>query len=585
MDQPIPVKRLNWLYILIAAAVAVNFSGLFVTIMGPDAALYATIAKTMVLHHDYTNLIVNGTDWLDKPHFPFWITALSFNIFGISTWAYKLPGILFLLMGALYTYRLAKELYNQQIALWATLILLTAQHILLSNNDVRAEPYLTGLIIASVFHFYRANRDNNYWHLLAGCAFAACAIMTKGMFAIIPIGGAIAGHLIITRQWKQLFNWKWLLAIILTMLLITPELYCLYQQFDLHPEKIVFGQKGVSGIAFFFWGSQFGRFFNTGPIKGGGDPLFFIHTTLWAFLPWSLLLFVAIYRYIKTGIKNVQAQEWYCISAALLTFLLFSASKFQLPHYMNIVFPFFAIITAQYLYNVQLPGSIKAIRITQIAVIAIMMLIVCSIEFFFFPVFPWPVIVVVSLLYIAMVLLPDIVGDGVIPRIIITTVLASFIVNLYLNLAFYPTLVKYQGSSEAAFWLNRPTTHKYPVMQCEPDAWPMEFYLKSPLTYINPDTVKAIPKNTFYVYASPDVIKRLTSKGWKMQEVYEQQRYNITRLKPAFLNRTTRRKELNDMQIVEVNSKEKPIIWNLPPQVIGGAPKTGKGMDSIKLKK
>jgi len=200
MDETIPAKQLNWFYILIGAAVLVNFSGLFVTIMGPDAALYATIAKTMVQHHDYTNLIVNGTDWLDKPHFPFWIAALSYNTFGISTWAYKLPGILFLLMGAWYTYRLAKELYNERIALWSVLILLTSQHILLSNNDVRAEPYLTGLIIAAVFHFYRANRDNNYWHLLAGCVFTACAIMTKGMFAIIPIGGAIAGQLIITKQ-------------------------------------------------------------------------------------------------------------------------------------------------------------------------------------------------------------------------------------------------------------------------------------------------------------------------------------------------------------------------------------------------
>src|ERR1700712_2078841 len=102
----------KWLYLFIAGAVLINFSGLFVTIIGPDGTLYATIAKTMVLHHDYVNLYSMGADWLDKPHFPFWVTALSFNILGISTWSYKLPGILFLLMGAWYTYRLAKELYN-----------------------------------------------------------------------------------------------------------------------------------------------------------------------------------------------------------------------------------------------------------------------------------------------------------------------------------------------------------------------------------------------------------------------------------------------------------------------------------------
>ena len=39
----------------------------------------------------------------------------------------------------------------------------------------------------------------DYLQLLVGCVFAACAIMTKGMFALIPIGGAIAGHLIIAN--------------------------------------------------------------------------------------------------------------------------------------------------------------------------------------------------------------------------------------------------------------------------------------------------------------------------------------------------------------------------------------------------
>jgi 4-amino-4-deoxy-L-arabinose transferase-like glycosyltransferase len=552
MEQPIPDKQLKWLHFFIAMAVAVNFSGLFVTIMGPDAALYATIAKTMVLKHDYVNLYVNGHDWLDKPHFPFWMTAISFNLFSFTTWAYKLPGILFLLMGALYTYHFAKNLYNKQIALWSVLILLTAQHILLSNNDVRAEPYLTGLIIASVYHLYQANVKNNYWHLLAGCVFAACAIMTKGMFAIIPIGGAIIGQLIITKQWSKLFAWKWLLGIILTMIFIIPELYCLHQQFDIHPEKMVFGTTGVSGIRFFFWDSQFGRFFNTGPIKGGGDPFFFMHTTLWAFLPWSLLLFVSIYRFIKTGIKNVQGQEWYCISAALLTFLLFSASKFQLPHYMNLVFPFFAIITAQYLYTLQLEKSIKAVRITQLTVIIIMLALICAIQYFYIPVFGWPLILLLAILYISLMVLPRRATDGVIQRIVLSTVLASFLVNIYLNLAFYPSLLTYQAGSETAIWLNK-NNPKYPVVQCEDNAWPIEFYLDQPLAYMNPDTVKTVPANSFILYANPGIVSTLEKKGWSMLELHKADRYAITRLKLSFLNKTTRAKELEKMKVMLVN--------------------------------
>ena len=151
----------KWLYFFIGLAVLLNFSGLFVTIVAPDGALYAGIAKNMVLRNDYINLFAEGRDWLDKPHFPFWIAALSFKCFGFTTWAYKLPAILFLLLGARYTYVFAKSLYNKDLALWSVLILLTAEHIIISNQDVRAEPYLTGLIIASVYHFYKANTQKS----------------------------------------------------------------------------------------------------------------------------------------------------------------------------------------------------------------------------------------------------------------------------------------------------------------------------------------------------------------------------------------------------------------------------------------
>ena len=97
------------LYYLIAIAVLVNFSGLLVPLMDPDAGVYASLSKNMVLHNDYVNLWFQDQDWLDKPHFPFWITAIFFKIFGMHTWSYKLPGILFVMMGAWYTWLFAKK--------------------------------------------------------------------------------------------------------------------------------------------------------------------------------------------------------------------------------------------------------------------------------------------------------------------------------------------------------------------------------------------------------------------------------------------------------------------------------------------
>jgi 4-amino-4-deoxy-L-arabinose transferase-like glycosyltransferase len=553
VNEQTAAKKFKWLYIFIVMAVLVNFSGIFITIIGPDGTLYATIAKTMVLRHDYVNLYAQGTDWLDKPHFPFWVTAFSFNLFGINTWSYKLPGILFMMMGAWYTYLLAKSLYNKEIGLWSVLVLLTAQHILISNYDVRAEPYLTGLVIASVYHLYKAYFKNNFWQLLAGCIFAACSVMTKGMFALIPIGGAIAGHLAITRQWKQLFNWRWLVAGIFIFLFTLPELYCLYEQFDNHPEKVVFGQKAVSGIRWFFWDSQFGRFFNTGPIKGSGDPTFFLHTTLWAFLPWSVSLFVAIYQFIRKGAKNAREHEWYCLCGSLLTFLIFSASRFQLPHYLNIVFPFFSILTAQYLFSLHSEKSIRAVRIAQMIVIGILLGALIALHYFFRPeAYNWLTGGVLMVLLIALWYLPRRVAARAYWRIGFSTLLASFIVNLYLNLAFYPSLLQYQALSQAAFFINKNNPDKLPVAQSGDVPFAMEFYLDEPLTNIGPDGSGPAPPKPYLLFAQTDVIDGLKAKGWQILPVKTFERYWISRLKPQFLNRATRGKALTYSELVIV---------------------------------
>ena len=554
MNQRNDVNYCRWLYVLIGLAVLVNFSGLFVTILGPDGTYYAGIAKTMVQKNDYINLYVQGRDFLDKPHFPFWITAFSFKFFGFKTWAYKIPGILFLMMGVIYTYLFAKKLYNKEVALWSVLILLTAEHIIISNNDVRAEPYLTGLIIAATYHFHVAHTCDNYWHLIWGCVFTACAIMTKGVFAIIPIGGAIIGHLIVTKNWQQLLQIKWVVAIILTAVFILPEIYCLYIQFDLHPEKLIFGRHNVSGLKFFFWDSQFGRFFNTGPIKGSGDPFFFVHTLAWAFLPWSLLLFAAIYQSIKKQAKDIKNSQWYCLCGALLSFLVFSASKFQLPYYLNIVFPLFAIQLAGYLSQVQLDKSKSAIQWIQSFVIALMLLLIIALQFFFKPsIITWSLIVMevilAGLLFYVRVLF--IITD--VRKTIIQSVLAALIVNFYLNLSFYPSLLKYQAGSEAAFYINQQNKANYPVTQSGDEYnFPLGFYIKDSVITVDKTGIGSLPAKPFYLVSNSHIIKGLTDKGWNVIPVKSFDSFWVSMLKPKFLNSKTRRETLDTLHVVLV---------------------------------
>jgi 4-amino-4-deoxy-L-arabinose transferase-like glycosyltransferase len=314
----------KWFVRLLIPAILVNAGGLLIDILEPDGALYATIAKTIARSGDFINLYVDGKDWLDKPHFPFWMAALSFRLLGINGFAYKFPALLFWGIGAWYTWRLALSVYGKPIAQLSTLIYVSAAHLVISNNDVRAEPYLTGLIIGSVYHFYKVSRTPASWrltgqsarpwlHLVAGSLFAGAALMTKGPFVLVTIAGGLILDWVIGGEWSQFRGIRWWIAIILTALFTLPEIYCLYVQFDTHPEKLVFGHTGVSGVRWFFWDSQFGRFFNTGPIRGSGDPFFYFHTLLWAFLPWSVMLYAAVIQKCRGFRRTAPAGDWICI--------------------------------------------------------------------------------------------------------------------------------------------------------------------------------------------------------------------------------------------------------------------------------
>lgn len=545
----------KYLYYLVGLAVLVNFSGLFVPLMDPDAGVYASISKTMVERHDFVNLYFQETDWLDKPHFPFWITAVFFKIFGFKVWAYKLPGILFVMMGAWYTYRLACDFYNRTVALWSVFILLTATHIIISNNDVRAEPFLTGLVIGAIWHFSRSLSSGFNRHLLIACLLAACAVMTKGIFTLIPIGGAVAGELIIKNQWKQVFHPRWIIAGLLVALFITPELYCLWKQFDTHPEKTVLGNDHVSGIRFFLWDSQFGRFFNTGPIKGKGDKLFFLHTLLWAFLPWSLILYGAAITYLRNGIKKGMERvgEWYTVSGSLLTLLVFSFSGFQLPHYSNIVFPLMAIPCAAFVVR-QVEAGGKLFSVIQTVIGILLIAGVVGLLVLYRPVIsPFFLLTAIGLAAI-LILFPVWWKNvkGYVPYI--RSGIAMLFVGVCLNLAFYPDLLNYQSGNLVAARMNRDFSGA-PLARIGIYYPAGEFYLHAP-AYRAP--VEEIASGMFnkseFLFITEEEKKQLEERRVSFDIIESYAEFHVTMLSLKFLNPHTREKELKTHYLVRLRS-------------------------------
>jgi 4-amino-4-deoxy-L-arabinose transferase-like glycosyltransferase len=547
-----PLNQRAFFYVLIAG-ILINIAGIWIPFFSDDPALYAMLARNMAQTNNFADLYYHGRDWLDKPHFPFWVVALSFRLFGINTVAYKLPGVLFYFMSVWYTYKLANKFYGVQTALLAVLILLTAQHTIMSNTDVRAEPYIMGLLIGSIYHFYKLKEKFSIPHLLLASLFAACAVMTKGIYLLIPIGSAIIGDYLFKKDFKGLLQWRWLLSFLLVCVFVLPEAYTVYVQFDLHPEKTVFGRTGVSGIQWFLWGSQFGRFNNDGFIKNShGDPFFFLHTMLWAFAPWAIVFFYALGKKIWLIAKGKPQPEYICLSASLVMLLIFSISKFQLPFYTNILFPFFAVISAGFICSLAGGAEVRFFNISQYIICGLLLALFVALSVVFAP----EKMGLAALLFISGAVAVFFIyrqqGLGYWPVFLLSCVV-MVVINTYFVLVFYPVLLSYKGDEVAAVYVN--TT--YPgqqVLSTAPMADRFDFYLKKPVAYASAEEIiRHKATHPRLVFADDAAMEQFRNSPLRIHVLKVFDNYFGENLKFSFINPATRKSALIHFYLIRVN--------------------------------
>jgi ABC-type multidrug transport system fused ATPase/permease subunit len=329
-------------------------------------------------------------------------------------------------------------------------------------------------------------------------------------------------------------------------------LYGLWYQFDKHPEKIVFGKTNVSGIRFFLWDSQFGRFLNTTPMKGKGSPIFFLHTLLWAFLPWSLIMYVSLVEKIKNGTKKINSkqQEWFTICGSLLTLLIFSLSKFQLSYYTNIIFPLLAILTAQYIWKIQ--GSASGIfKIIHNSITIILLTGGILLQIFYSPVMPsFILLLVTGTLLFLLIASPYWLKVNKTLLSFYRVGLASLVINLYINWFFYPDLLKYQSSTEAAFYINE----KHPGLPgiCLSMYAPaFEFYLKDGWIKADSAILNDEPHRGI-LYITPEELDLVKQKGIHYELIKELDEFHVTMLTLKFINKKTRSKELKKYYLIKL---------------------------------
>jgi 4-amino-4-deoxy-L-arabinose transferase-like glycosyltransferase len=531
--------------------------GLFVDIMEPDAAVYAEVSMEMHDSGNFLSIFHKHIDWLDKPPFPFWMSAISYKIFGVSTFAYKFPAVIFILLGAFYTFLFGKKFYSALHGWIAALILITAQHTIISNQDVRAEPFMTGLVIMGLYHIAlyldirnKASKLPAWPHAVFAAFALACLMMTKGLFTIIPVAAGVGLSLLYKRNWKAIFDWRWLIMGVLIALFLFPALLGYYMQFDRHPEKEIFGRHNVSGVEFFLWTSQWGRFTNTGPIKGSGDLFFFVHTMLWAFLPWSFAAFYALFQKAKQLIRKTSSGENYTFFGFITLFLIFSVSKFQLSFYLNPLFPLLAIITTAAL----LGNGIKTLKVfatIHTAVCCLLIAALCLLHYFFSATIPHIDTLIILLISCGIGFYLFSRKGIYLKKILFATSLILLSVNYYVNRDFYPALLGYQAESQVAHFVKSNNIPAGQVVFAGDVQSVADIILHHVTPVIPLNSISSLNVADKYVFTSPEGQKKIDSAGLKYSVVTIFEDFPVTRLTGKFINRKTRSLEVKTKLLIK----------------------------------
>lgn len=516
---------------------------MFLDVMEADAAQYATMSLEMLQTGNYLEIYHRGNDYIDKPPLLFWLSSLSFRLLGVSNFAYKLPSVLFTLLGLWATYRLTKVVYSSSAAFFATLILASCQAWFMINHDVRTDTILAASTIFAIWQLVLFTRTLKFMHVFWGALGVAGAMLTKGPIGLMVPALALGSDFLLKRQWNQIFRWQWLAMLAVVAICLLPMLWGLYTQYDLseHGKKTYNGII-TSGLRFYFWTQSFGRLTGESTWKNDTDPFYFLHTFAWAFLPWSFLFFAAFIRKIREVIsfrfRLPRGREALTVGGILIPAIAFSFSKYKLPHYIFVFFPLCAMLTGHFvsvLLRSGLPKRIRAWSIVQ-AIVSFMLLaiaaVLCLVSF---PKGGLGWVVLISGGACALALFFFRFGHAL--SLIVVSASAIAIVNIILNLNIYPQLLQYQAGTTASHIVMADPAHR-PFVGYPFEYYGMDFYYRQAVPSV--DTVQAIlgqyKGREVWVFTDEKGRRELLNAGCGLMADRHLEHYHISKLSIKFLN-------------------------------------------------
>lgn len=529
--------------------------GLFVPLIDNDSAHHAAIALQMHLTGDYASLVDWGGDYLDKPHLHFWLCALSYKIFGVTSFAYKFPSFLFTVLGTYSTYRLGKSLYNAEVGKLAALLLASSFAYIVAVTDVRMDAILTATIAFATWQLIEFIQYKRLLNIAGAALGLALGFATKGHLGVFVPAVAALFYILYKKDYPVFWNWKWLVLLLLFGVFISPVLYAYYLQYNLHPEKVVRGKDHINGVKFILLNQSIERF--SGGMGGDAknDYLFFLHSFLWAFAPWSIITYIAVAGRLKNFFKRTD--EWATTGAFMVVLVLVSLSSFKLPHYLNVIFPVASVMTAALLLQKQPDKKwIRAVFILQLIITCILLLIAGFINAWAFPVKQlWIIIGVIVFLALVFYFIKSKLYSNA-QKLVLIPVAAMIFLFFLMNANFFPQLLKYQAGQHLASLTRGKVDPADVYIQKASYSYSSSYTFYSASVFKTFDDSLLNKGGKIWMITELPQLEKLKQDGYQIGTVYSVPHFRVTKLNLKFMNPATRDKECSSMMIVEIVSKK-----------------------------
>jgi 4-amino-4-deoxy-L-arabinose transferase-like glycosyltransferase len=337
------VKRLvcTAVFLFVAGAWfgSLELRGLFV----PDEGRYAEIPREMLASGDWVTPRLTDLKYFEKPPFQYWLTALSFQLFGVDEWTARLPaalaGFLAMLMIGYTGYRL----WNARTGLLAATVLAGSWAYFLAAQYLTLDMMLTSCLTSSLCCFLLAQKESSpsrakAW-MSGAWAAAALAVLSKGLVSVVLPGITLLMYVLIRRNGAILRRINFVFGVALFGLITMPWFVAVQLR---NPEF----------FHFFFIHEHIERFSAAGHHRPGAW-WYYIPIIVVGLLPWTPAIIKETLNSRK-GDRNSTSgfsPELFCALWAIAVVLFFSASQSKLPAYILPALPAIALLFAERIHT------------------------------------------------------------------------------------------------------------------------------------------------------------------------------------------------------------------------------------------